>query len=88
MVSIHKIQVVSIHQAGRDTIPLMGIHIIPSIKTIIPITRAGIAENNASAHGSNPVMNALAINPSEQIHATYSGARRSVIGRARIPIMI
>jgi len=84
----HKIQVVSIHQAGKDTIPLMGIHIIPSMKTIIPIIRAGQHEKNARKNGSNPAMNALSINPSEQIHATYSGARRSVIGRIRIPIMI
>ena len=66
----------------------MGIHITPSVKTIIPITRASTAEKSARKVGSNPAMNALSINPSAQIHATYSGARRNVIGRTRIPITI
>ena len=76
------------HQVRRVIIPLMGIHIIPSMRTIIPITRARTPDSIAPKDGSNPAMNALSINPSAQIHATYSGARRSVIGKARIPIAI
>ena len=71
----HKMQAIgehsSIPQARRDTIPLMGIHIIPSMRTVAPIGRArqkpvkGVKQN-----GPNPTMNALSINPSEHIHAT------------------
>ena len=58
------------------------------MRDIIHIITAGVTDQPTQKNGINPAVNALSINPSEQIHATYSGARKSVIGRARIPIAI
>jgi len=58
------------------------------MRDIIPINIASAIVTHTQKNGSNPTVNALSINPSEQIHETYSGARRSVIGKARIPIAI
>ena len=76
------------HQGRKDIIPAIGMHMIPATKNIIPIRRPANPDRTANQNGSNPAANALSINPSEQIHATYSGAERSVIGKARIPTVI
>ena len=74
------------HQAGRVIIPAIGINIIPLTRNEIYTHKARTCITHIPTHGSNPPVNTLSTNQSEQIHATYSGAKRSVIGRARIPI--
>ena len=76
------------HPAERDIIPAIGIDIIPPTRDVIPTHIAGSSIATGPATGNNPIVNAPSAIPSVQIHPIYSGAKRSVIGKARIPIMI